>query len=236
MTDLHDVIDRADRLFDECRFEEACNLLRQHVESNEYDILWRLARSLYSLYKELHFQQQKTAADALILEGFQIASKLLTAHPNVSASHKYYAIFFGEKAGIEGTKQQIMALGKVLAQIQTAKQLMHDGGDPFVWHLEGAFYEKLASLQWYEKLFVYALNKDLIRPTYDDALRCLLKAEDIQAQFLSLNEFLIGKVYFQQKHYQRARPYLTKLAQLQIVRTADDQFSKESAKILLEKM
>ncbi|XP_055532752.1 regulator of microtubule dynamics protein 1-like [Wyeomyia smithii] len=233
MTNLRDVTDRADLLFDKCHFEEACNLLRQHLENNEYEILWRLARALYSLYKELHFQQLKMAADAAITEGFQIASKLLEANPDSSAAHKYYAIFFGEKAGIAGTKQQIMALGKVLVHIQTAKRLMVDE-DPFVWHLEGAFYEKLASLQWYEKLFVYGLNKDLVRPTYEDALQCLLKAENIKAQFLSLNQFLIGKVYFLQKEFQKARPYLTRVAQLEAIRTADDRFSKESAKKLLE--
>ncbi|XP_058832458.1 regulator of microtubule dynamics protein 1-like [Topomyia yanbarensis] len=228
MADIHEIIRTADQLFAEYKFEEVCCLLRQHVQSVEYEILWRLARSLYSLYKE------KKSAHALILEGFQTASKLLDIAPNASASHKYYAVFLGEKAGIDGTKQQILSLTKVLAHIKISRD--ENELDPFVWHLEGVFYEKLASLQWYEKLFVYALNKDLVQPSYDDALRCLLRAEQIEPHFFALNEFLIGKVYFQQKNFKNARPYLTRIANLEVVRTADDKFSKEAAAQLLGKM
>ncbi|XP_058464796.1 regulator of microtubule dynamics protein 1-like isoform X2 [Malaya genurostris] len=228
MPDTQEIIRRADELFDEYKYEEVINFLRQHLQPSEYEILWRFVRALYSLYKE------DKSAHELVLEGFQTASRLLEIAPKASASHKYYAIFFGEKAGIEGTKQQILSLTEVLAHIKIAKE--ENALDPYVWHLEGAFYEKLASLQWYEKLFVYALNKDLVQPSYDDALRCLLKAELIRSGFLSLNQFLIGKIYFQQKKYESARPYLTRLANREVVRTADDKFSKEVAIQLLGKM
>lgn len=109
-----------------------------------------------------------------------------------------------------------MSLVNVLSHIKTANRL--DPLDPFVWYLEGAFYEKLLNLQWFEKQFVYTLNRELVRPTYDDALRCLLKAEDTKPNFFYHNQYLIGKVYFDQKDFDKAKPYLLKLANLRILR------------------
>ncbi|XP_065084092.1 regulator of microtubule dynamics protein 1-like [Ochlerotatus camptorhynchus] len=233
MSDLDEVIYKADQFIENCEFEEACNLLRQHMSPPKYEVLRRLANSLYSLVREW-YRTDKKRADKLILEGYDISSKLLEVSPNASPSHKYYAIFLGEKAGISGPKQQIMSLVNVLSHIKTANQL--DPLDPFVWYLEGGFYEKLLCLHWFEKKFVYTLNKELVRPTYDDALRCLLKAEEIKPNFFYYNQYLIGKIYFDQKEFDTAKPYLLKLANLRILRTDDDKRAKEEAEKMLANM
>ncbi|XP_062559189.1 regulator of microtubule dynamics protein 1-like [Armigeres subalbatus] len=230
---MDEIVHRADQFIENCEFEEACCLLRQYADPPLYEILWRLANSLYCFSREWHRKDKKRSED-LIVEGFEISSKLLETSPNESASHKYYAIFLGEKAGISGPKQQILSLNKVLSHIKTAKRL--DPSDPYVWYLEGGFYGKLLRLQWFEKQLVYTLNSNLIKPTYDDALRCLLKAEEIEPNFLRHNQYLIGKAYFDQKEYDKAKPYLLKLANLGILRTEDDKHAKEEAIIMLTKI
>lgn len=233
MADVVEIIHKADQFIENCEFEEACNLLRQYTDTPHYEILRRLANSIYCLCRDW-YRTDKKRAENLIPEGFDVSSKLLKLSPEKSASHKYYAIFLGEKAGLSGPKQQILSLNNVLSHIKTANQL--DPLDPYVWYLEGAFYEKLLRLQWFEKQLVYALNKQLVRPKHDDALRCLLKAEEIQANFFYYNQYLIGKIYFDQKEYDKARPFLLKLANLRILRTEDDRRAKEEAEKMLAKL
>lgn len=233
MADLDEIIYKADQFIDNCEFEEACHLLREYRDPPRYEILWRLANSLYYLCRDW-YRTDKKRAENLIPEGFEVSSKLLEISPEKSPSHKYYAIFLGEKAGLSGPRQQILSLNNILSHIKTAIQL--DPLDPFVWYLEGAFYEKLLRLQWFEKQLVYTLNKHLVKPTPDDALRCLLKAEDVRANFFYYNQYLIGKIYYDQKEYDKARPFLLKLANLRILRTEDDRRAKEEAEKMLAKI
>ncbi|XP_055592859.1 regulator of microtubule dynamics protein 1-like [Uranotaenia lowii] len=230
---LSDVLEKSDRLFEDCKFEEAVQLLKPHVNSNKFEVLWRAARAINALFKELIGSQSKKA-NALIPEGFQIASTLLEKYPQESKTHQYYAIFLGQKAEIDGVRKQILSLTTILDHIKKAREL--DPQDPLGWHLEGNFYEKLCSLQWFEKKFAAALIPDLQWPSYDDALRCLLKAEELKPNFSSLNLYLIGKVYYGMKDYDSARSVLERVINWKPVRTADDRFSIAAARKLQQKL
>ncbi|XP_055627018.1 regulator of microtubule dynamics protein 1-like [Toxorhynchites rutilus septentrionalis] len=233
MSQLNEIIVIVDRLFDECKFEDTCALLKRHVEPPQYEIQWRLARAIYSVYKE-HQQTDKKRADALIHEGYEVASKMMEIAPNAANSHRFYATFLLEQTTLEGPQQAIRITTKALDHIKTAKRL--DPGDPFVWLMEGVLYGKLASLPWLEKKFIQMFNRELVQPTLEDALECLLKAEQLRPNFLVLNNFLIGKIYYDMKEYGKAKVYLGLVANLDPVRTADERNGKEMAVKMLKKL
>ncbi|XP_035787099.1 regulator of microtubule dynamics protein 1-like [Anopheles albimanus] len=227
----------ADRLFGEYKFKEAYDLLKaKHTKQDgEFETLWRLCRVIYSLSRELVPDPSKAKQfEACIFEGYGYASRTLELAPQASVSHKYYAIFLAEKSGIEGLRQRVMQLSTILAHLARATEL--DETDPFAWFLLGRFYHKLASLPWFQQKFIHTFTTDIPNATFNDALRCFKKAEQLAANFLSLNHLLLGETYLSLKDEKNARVYLELAANQTAPRTADDLEAQREAKTILRKL
>uniref|UniRef100_A0A2M4BY57 Regulator of microtubule dynamics protein 1 n=1 Tax=Anopheles marajoara TaxID=58244 RepID=A0A2M4BY57_9DIPT len=228
----------ADQLFGEYKFKEAYDLLKAKQatkQDGEFETLWRLSRVIYSLSRELVPDPSKAKQfEACIFEGYGYASRALELGPQASVSHKYYAIFLAEKSGIEGLRQRVMQLSTILRHLTRATEL--DETDPFAWFLLGRFYYKLASLPWFQQKFIHTFTTDIPNATFDDALRCFIKAEQLAANFFSLNHLLLGETYLALKDEKNARLYLEKAANQTAPRTADDLEAQREAKALLRKL
>jgi tetratricopeptide (TPR) repeat protein len=71
--------------------------------------------------------------------------------------------------------------------------------------------------------------------SYEEALEHFLKAEELKADFYSMNKLMIAKCYMALKNNEKAKEYLT-MASAITVQNEDDRKCKEEATKLLGKV
>ncbi|XP_058116135.1 regulator of microtubule dynamics protein 1-like [Anopheles ziemanni] len=231
---MEDVLKQSDQLFDAYKFRESYDLLLKQTDRS-YEILWRLCRVIYSLSREFVDDASKSKQlEALIFEGFDYSKKAFELAPERSAAHKYYAIFLAEKSGIDGLKERVLQLSTILKHLKKATEL--DAQDPFAWFVLGRFYHKLASLPWFQKKMIHTFTIDVPEATFEDALQCFEKAENVAPNFFPLNHLMLGETYIALKNGTKARHFLELAANQTAPHTADDREAQKTAKALLKKL
>uniref|UniRef100_A0AAG5DU00 Regulator of microtubule dynamics protein 1 n=1 Tax=Anopheles atroparvus TaxID=41427 RepID=A0AAG5DU00_ANOAO len=231
---MGDVLKQSDQLFDTYKFRESYELLLKQSDRS-YETLWRLARVIYSLTRELVDDASKSKQlETFIFEGFDYAKRALELQPDRSAANKYYAIFLAEKSGIEGLKERVLQLSTILKHLRRATEL--DASDSFAWFVLGRFYHKLAGLPWFQKKLIHTFTPDVPDATFEDALQCFEKAETVHPNFFPLNHLMLGETYIALKNVAKARHFLELAANQTSPRTADDLEARKTAQALLKKL
>lgn len=228
-TNITEVIQHADQLFDENNFQEAYDLLQKNDEPELYDIKWRLARVTFNLSKCTPSPKKET----LVREAFEYAKQALEMNDKDYASHKWYSVLLDAKSGLDGIKERITQLENVKKHMLKAVEL--NPHDPTSWYILGHFYFGITDLPWYQKKIVSAIFAAPPTTTYEEALECFEKAEETKPNFYSMNHLMLGKTYYALKRNDKAKEYLTLAANV-IVLNEDDKEAKEEATKLLKKL
>lgn len=174
------------------------------------NILWRQARALFKLAGA-----NKAKKEESIREGYELITKALELDENNFACHKWMSVLLDAKSELEGIKVRVSQLENVKKHMEKAVELNPD--DPTSWHLLGNFAYGLADMAWYQRKIVSAIFATPPTGTYEEALEYFLKAEDKQPGFYSMNLLFIGKCYYNLKNKDKAKEYLTKAADIQVV-------------------
>lgn len=172
--------------------------------------MWREARALFKLSGTV-----KAKKDELIREGFELIQKALALDDKNYACHKWMAVLLDAKSELDGVKARVSELENVKKHMQTAIDLNPD--DPTNWHLLGNFAFGLADMAWYQRKIVSAIFATPPTGTYEEALECFLKAEEKKPNFYSMNLLFIGKCYLNLKDKDKAKEYLTRAANVQVL-------------------
>jgi tetratricopeptide (TPR) repeat protein len=229
MTDIKAELDQADVLFDENKFQETVNLLK-NLDQSDAEVQWRLGRAIF---KVSGTEANSTTKNELIKTAYGHLQEALEKEDNNFAIHKWYAILLDARSNLDGIKARITQLETVKKHMMRAIEL--NPTDSTSRYILGEFFFGLADLSWYEKKIVSALFAKPPDASYEEALQHFLKAEELKADFYSMNKLMIAKCYLAMKNNDQAKEFLSKASEI-TVQNEDDRKCKEEASKLLSKL
>ncbi|XP_066480275.1 regulator of microtubule dynamics protein 1 isoform X2 [Tiliqua scincoides] len=225
---VDEVLDQADYLYGSGETEKLYQLLDQHKNSENAEILWRLARALRDLAQLSHTSAEKKKQ--LTYEALDYAKKALEKDPTIFAVHKWYAICISDVGDYEGIKTKIANAFVIKEHFQKAIEL--NPKDATSLHLMGIWCYTFAEMPWYQRKIAAVIFATPPSSTYEEALRYFQKAEDVEPNFYSKNMLFLGKTYMKLNNRKMALLWLTK-AKERLVHTEEDmQVQKEAVELL----
>ncbi|XP_060099527.1 regulator of microtubule dynamics protein 1 [Heteronotia binoei] len=223
-----DILDQADYLYGSGETEKLCHLLEQHKDSENAQLLWRLARASRDLAQLSQTSPERKKE--LTYEALDYAKKALEKDPSCFAVHKWYAICISDVGDYEGLKKKIANAFVIKEHFQKAIEL--NPKDATSLHLMGIWCYTFAEMPWYQSKIAAVLFATPPGSTYDEALRYFQKAEDIEPNFYSKNLLFLGKTYMKLNNRKMALLWLTK-AKERVAHTEEDkQVQKEAQELL----
>ncbi|XP_043921921.1 regulator of microtubule dynamics protein 1 [Protopterus annectens] len=226
-SDKDDIIEQADYLYGSGETIKLYQLLIQYKDSENAELLWRLARASRDLA-----QLSSTSADnkkKLIYEALAYAKKSLDKEPNFAA-HKWYAICISDVGDYEGTKAKIANAYVIKEHFQKAIEL--NPKDATSIHLMGLWCFTFAEMPWYQQKIASMLFATPPTSTYEEALAYFIKAEEVDPNFYSKNLLMLGKTYLKLKSQKMALLWLTKAKDHPAYTEEDKQVQKEAVELL----
>ncbi|MEE6463626.1 hypothetical protein FKM82_005985 [Ascaphus truei] len=225
---VDDIKEQADYLYGSGETEKLYSLLSQYKNSEDAELLWRLARASRDLS-----QLSKTAPDEkkkLIYEALDYAKKALEKNEFSFAAHKWYAICVSDVGDFEGTKVKIANAYIIKEHLQKAINL--NPKDATSIHLMGLWCFTFAEMPWYQIKIASVLFATPPSSTFEEALQYFQKAEEADPYFYSKNLLYLGKTYLKLNNKKMALLWLSKAKAFPARSEEDKQVQKEAAEIL----
>ncbi|XP_040979095.1 regulator of microtubule dynamics protein 1 isoform X3 [Aquila chrysaetos chrysaetos] len=144
---VEEVIEQADYLYGSGETEKLYRLLVQHKNSDDAELLWRLARASRDLA-----QLSSTSAEEkrqLAYEALAYAKKALEKNESNFAAHKWYGICLSDVGDFEGIKTKIGNAIVIKEHFQRAIEL--NPKDATTIHLIGIWCYSFAEMPWYQR-------------------------------------------------------------------------------------
>ncbi|XP_064246950.1 regulator of microtubule dynamics protein 1 isoform X3 [Passer domesticus] len=203
---LEDVIEQADYLYGSGETEKLYRLLVQHKNSDDAELLWRLARSSRDLA-----QLGSTSAEEkkkLTYDSLEYAKKALEKNESNFAAHKWYGICLSDVGDYEGIKTKIGNAIIIKEHFQRAIEL--NPKDATTIHLIGIWCYSFAEMPWYQRKIAATLFATPPTSTFQEALRYFHMAEEADPNFYSKNLLFLGKTYLKLNNKKMALLWLSK--------------------------
>ncbi|CAL1543847.1 unnamed protein product, partial [Lymnaea stagnalis] len=214
-SDVQKLIEESEALYDKKEFPALYNLLSPYKDSQDANILWRLARAATEKGKMGEGEERKK----FIYEAWDYINKALELDNDNFACHKWYGILLDYTAEYEGTKQRIANAFKVKEHFMKAIEL--NPKDATTLYCLGYWCFLFADMAWYQRKIASVLFASPPTSTYDEALDYFKKAEEAEPGFYNQNKVMLGKSYMRLKDKETAKTYLLKALEHQD-KTTDD--------------
>uniref|UniRef100_A0A1B0D5A2 Regulator of microtubule dynamics protein 1 n=1 Tax=Phlebotomus papatasi TaxID=29031 RepID=A0A1B0D5A2_PHLPP len=201
---VEELIPQSDQYFDENKYKEAYEVLLNHPErDSNVEVLWRIARAQYKAAKEM---TNKTEKADMLRKGFEFIRRGLELDDSHYAVHKWYAVLLDAKSEQDGMWERVNQLHNVKHHMIRATEC--NPSDPTSWWILGCFEFGIADMSWYVMKLVQKILKEPPTGTYENALECFLKAENLQPMFYTTNHLWLGKCYTALKDPEKAKHHL----------------------------
>ncbi|KAF1494666.1 Regulator of microtubule dynamics protein 1, partial [Eudyptula minor novaehollandiae] len=208
---VEEVIEQADYLYGSGETEKLYRLLVQHKNSDDAELLWRLARASRDLA-----QLSSTSAEEkrqLAYEALEYAKKALEKNEANFAAHKWYAICLSDVGDFEGIKTKIGNAFVIKEHFQRAIEL--NPKDATTIHLIGIWCYSFAEMPWYQRKIAATLFATPPTSTFQEyaahshlkLFSCLYTADP---NFYSKNLLFLGKTYLKLNNKKMALLWLSK--------------------------
>lgn len=181
-------------------------------DSDDYEILWRLARGTFERSKSA--KDDKIRKD-LVYEAFAHIQRAADSGDQSNDVHRWLGILLSEVSQYEGYKAQIRKSFEIRDEFKRAVEL--DPLDATSWHLLGCWCSRITSVPWYQRQFASVVFATPPTSSHAEALENFLKAEAISPNFYSQNLLMIGKTYAALGKTELAREYLKVSSPIQIL-------------------
>jgi FimV-like protein len=216
--------------FSEKAFEnqKALDIYQQALvlEPNNYEILWRISRSLVDLGE--HLPSGTDAEKAKQLEMYEksreFANKAIAANANGAMGYTRRAIANGRIALFKGVWESLDLVKQVKADCEKAIAL--DPNDAASYYVLGRTHMKVC-----EKPKIVRWPLGLGWANLDDAVKNLEKAISLRSGFI-MYHLDCARAYVEDSEYEKARTHLNTIPSLATMDEDDGQFRKEAADLL----
>ncbi|XP_074997663.1 regulator of microtubule dynamics protein 1 isoform X5 [Calonectris borealis] len=165
---VEEIIEQADYLYGSGETEKLYRLLVQHKNSDDAELLWRLARASRDLA-----QLSSTSAEKkrqLAYEALECAKKALEKNESNFAAHKWYGICLSDVGDFEGIKTKIGNAIVIKEHFQRAIEL--NPKDATTIHLIGIWCYSFAEMPWYQRKIAATLFATPPTSTFQENTKC----------------------------------------------------------------
>lgn len=223
-----DYIKQADVLFESSKYNDVISLLAPYKDSDDVEVLWRLARAEYKLAKNKDISENEKKL--LIFSAYAMILKAMELDENNFAVHKWMSVLLDERSAYDGIKSRITQLERVKGHMLRANEL--NPKDATTLHMLGTWCFGVADMPWLQRKLAATIFVAPPTSTYEEALMYFIKAEEAEPGFYSQNLLMLGKTYLKLKKEDEAHYYLN-LAKDHPGDTEEDQQVKKEAGQLL---
>ncbi|CAN7939105.1 unnamed protein product [Ixodes hexagonus] len=211
--------------------DKAYELLLPHQDTNDAELLWRLARVTF---KRCEFGP-KPQKEAGLAKGIAYLDRAVECGGDTLGDvHKWYGILIGSKADHPTTKDKIKDGFLIKQHVQRAIELMPT--DPINFHVLGNWCFEVAGTPWYVRKAGQLIFSEIPTATYEEALENFLKAEEVRPNYYSRNFLMIAKTLIELKRNDDAVSYLHRARDYTPKASPDDEEVSKEAIQLLEKL
>ncbi|XP_060063784.1 regulator of microtubule dynamics protein 1-like [Ylistrum balloti] len=212
------VIQKADELYDANKTIALYDLLKENLDENDDEILWRLARACRDMsLMTKNFTRKKE----YMYEGFDYVKKALELNEKNFACHKWYAILLDKTAEYGGTKKRIENAYLVKDHFVRAVEL--NPKDATSMYSIGHWCYLFADMSWYTKKIASAIFSTPPSSTFEEALKYFEMAEEVDPDFYIWNHVYLGKTYMKLGDEEKGKKYLMKARGLSGPNTSIDE-------------
>ncbi|OWF45108.1 regulator of microtubule dynamics protein 1-like [Mizuhopecten yessoensis] len=224
------LIEKADELYDARQTINLYNLLKDNLDENDDEILWRLARASCDMSR---MSKTPNVCRTYMFEGFEYAKRALELNNSNFASHKWYAILLDKTAEFEGNKKRIENAFLVKEHFVRAVEL--NPKDATSMYSIGHWCYLFADMPWYYKKIASAIYTTPPTSTYEEALKYFEMAEEADPDFYIWNHVFLGKTYVRVGEREKAKKYLIKAREYttQDISVDEHEAQMEAFKVLM---
>uniref|UniRef100_A0A8C0TEY8 Regulator of microtubule dynamics protein 1 n=1 Tax=Canis lupus familiaris TaxID=9615 RepID=A0A8C0TEY8_CANLF len=170
---VEEILEQADYLYESGETEKLYQLLTQYKESEDAELLWRLARASRDIAQLSGTSEEEKKL--LVYEALEYAKRALEKNESSFAAHKWYAICISDVGDYEGIKAKIANAYIIKEHFEKAIEL--NPKDATSIHLMGIWCYTFAEMPWYQRRIAKMLFATPPSSTYEEALGYFHRAE-----------------------------------------------------------
>jgi len=196
------------------------------LEPNNYDVLWRISRSLVDLGEHLPAgtDQEKAKQLEIYEKSGEFANKAIVANVNGAMGYTRRAIANGRIALFKGVWESLDLVKQVRADCE--KAIVLDPNDAAAYYVLGRTHLKVC-----EKPRIVRWPLGLGWANLDDAVKNCEKAIALRPNFI-MYHLDCARAYVEQDEYEKARTHLNSISSFATMDEDDGQFRKEATELL----
>ncbi|KAJ0400464.1 hypothetical protein P43SY_004813 [Pythium insidiosum] len=201
------------------------------ADSTDVGVMWRLTRAAYDV---AHLNA--TSADKkkeLIYYAYDLIQKAEPLGKNIAEVHNWIGIILSAIGDYEGTKVAISNAYKIKEHWEESIRIQPDY--PPTYFLLGNWCVRISDLSWIERKAASVLFGSPPQSSYDEALKFLLKHEELKPLSWKRVTILIAEVYYKKKDWAKAKEWAEKTMSIEIKNEEDAKY-QEDAKAMLKKL
>ncbi|XP_015921675.1 regulator of microtubule dynamics protein 1 [Parasteatoda tepidariorum] len=221
------IIEEADNLYDEAKFGQLHSVIYSHKTSDNPEILWRVARSIFENSRNENDKDRLASLE----EALDIVERALEINEQCWAAHKWKAILLDYVWRYKSTKERIIHSFDIKKHMKRAIELNPKDGTSY--YILGEWCYTFADMPWYQRKVAAAIFASPPTSTYEEALSCFETAEKVEPLFYSMNLLMMGKCHLKMNNKDEATKFLKMVLEYP-VKTPDDQKAREEAEKLLK--
>lgn len=203
------------------------------VDSTHYEALWKAARELIDVAKQIEGKADslKKLRDSLYSEARTLGEAAVRVNPNGADGHFMIAQALGRLSRTRGGKERVRFAKSIYDEATRTLEIdsTSDGAN----HVLGAWNAEIMRLSGFQRFFAKTLFGAgfMSKANWDDAQRYLEKAVALKPQHI-YHRLELAEVYIDVGKYSTAREHLTTIATLSIADVLDHQYQREAAQLL----
>lgn len=227
-----EVIDMADRAYKEEQYLDVYELLNRFKHSDNIEVQWRIARSLYKLSQEEHTYPTHIRKE-MITEAYDLLFTANDFEPNPNI-YKWMAIVLDTKSGFDGLDKRVLAYPQVKILLKKAIKMNPD--DSTCYYILGKWCFDMSHMNWVQRMFTKVMFGPVPDTSLQEAYDYLLRSYQIkQDNYYIPIMYMLGEICYRLKQYFRAEFYL-KSATVLPPRTKFEYECMYKSKRLLDKL
>ncbi|XP_073246740.1 regulator of microtubule dynamics protein 1-like [Porites lutea] len=227
MSELENDLKVADELHENGEARKVYDMLIKYKDLQNAEVEWRLARACRILA-----MTDSEKKKAFTYEAHEHAKLALSLDDKNATCHKWFGISISLVGDVEGVKYKLANAITIKEHFEKAAEL--DPKDPSCRHLLGIWCFNFADMDWFTRNLAKSIFGSPPTCTYQEALECFQRAEELEPNFYNKNHLMLGKVFLRMKKKDEAKKWLEK-ADSSNGETEDDKLVRKEAKELLRK-